>query len=518
MLSALQLYKLGLANERRGVIDRALRFYAAIVANWPTEIAAYHRLSVLALQRKDPGLAVAWIDKALPLNDGVLELWNNRAVALAELGRFDEAHESIERALTIAPDNWESYFNLGRMLLVQGQFAEAEQALARASELDPYSAPTWNNFGLVLTELHRHDEAIAAFDRALELAPDYVEALANKGSAHYRALRFSEAQTILGEAIALVPGNARLHCELACVLRSDGNLTDGFREQEWRWRLPESQMRFYAEHPLWSGEPIPGETLLVWPEPGLRESIQYIRFIHDLAKLDCELIVEVPNELHRIYLASFSLPNVRIVHVSAEHSEFDRHVPLGSVPRLLDARYETLRPPKPYLHPRASEADEWRRKLKSLTPVAHRKKRRIGIVWSGNSENPRDRQRSLSWETFAPIVEANKRRFQFFSLQKDGLPGDPDVISLGESLRDFGVTASIMMNLDIIISVDTAAGHLAGALGRRVWTMHSYLPSWQWKRGEERTPWYSTMLVFPQKIPGAWDGVIREINETLALE
>lgn len=519
MLTAQQLFNLGLSNEQRGSIDRALHFYSSIIVQWPEEMAPYHRLSVIALQRRDFGLALAWTDKAIAVNDKVVEIWNNRALALAELKEYEEAQKSFDRAIAIRADNWEAHYNLGRMLLVQKCFAEAEPILCHASEIDPYSAPTWNNLGLVLHELYRYDEACSAYDHAIELVPDYVEAISNKASSLYYAHRLADAEATYREALKLAPDNGGIHYSLGSVLLSGGNLADGFREHEWRWKSPgRPQLRTYPTQAVWNGEPLHGATLLVWPEQGLGDTIQFIRYIQDVAKLDCELIVEVPSELYRLMLASFSFPNVRLIHSGSKPSDFDFHVPLMSLPRLLDVRYETFRPFKPYLRPRGGEIDDWRRKLKSVTPVPLRKKKRIGIAWAGSSSNPLDRNRSVSWETFAPIVASNKHRFQFFSLQPGQHPEDTDVIDLANDLRDFAVTAAIVANLDIVITVDTSIAHLAGAIGRRVWNMVFYTPDWRWKIGEDNTPWYAGMTLYAQKNPGVWDDVIRDINETLTFE
>ncbi len=519
MLTAQQLFNLGLANEQKGAIDKALHFYSSIIASWPKEIAPYHRLSVIALQRGDPGQALAWMDKAIAVNDGIVELWNNRALALAELKRYDEAQESFDRAVTIRADNWEAYYNLGRMLLIQKKFSEAEPILRRASELDPHSSQTFNNLGLVLHELYRYDEAIAAYDRALELVPDYLEALSNKAAALHWACRLDEAAAEFRRTLELAPERAGIHYALGAVLMAQGNLTEGSKEFEWRWKLPTYiKLRNYPTQPVWNGEPLSGETLLVWNEQGIGDTIQFIRFIHDLAKQNCELIVEVQSELYRLLMASISLPNVRLAHTGAKHGSFDLHVPMMSLPRVLDVRYETLRPFKPYLRPRGGELDEWRRKLKSVTPVENRKKKRIGLVWAGNPAHPFDRNRSISWETISPIVAMHKKKFQFFSLQKDQLANHPDVIDLGDSLRDFSVTAAIIANLDLVISVDTSIVHLAGALGRRVWTMLFHLPDWRWMTGQQNTLWYPSMALFSQKTPGVWDDVISDINAMLAFE
>jgi tetratricopeptide (TPR) repeat protein len=519
MLTAQQLFNLGLSNEQKGAIDKALHFYSSIIASWPQEIAPYHRLSVLALQRGDPGQALAWTDKAIAINDGLVEIWNNRALALAGLQRYDEARQSFERAISTHADNWEAFYNLGRMLLVQKNFSEAEPAMRRAAELDPYSAPTFNNLGLVLHELYRYDEAIAAYDRALELVPDYLEAMSNKASSLYYARRLEEADAQFRSALELAPEAAGMHYSLGSVLMSQGNLTEGLKEYEWRWKLPTyMKIRNYPNQPLWKGEPLNGETLLVWNEQGIGDTIQFIRYIHDLAKHNCELIVEVQSDLYRLLMASFSLPNVRLAHSGAKHDSFDLHLPLMSLPRMLDVRYETLHAFKPYVRPRGSELDEWRKKLKSITPVENRKRKRIGLVWAGNPTHAVDHNRSMTWDTISQIVTTHKKRFQFFSLQKDLRLDHPDVIDLGDSLRDFSVTAAIIANLDLVISVDTSIVHLAGALGRRVWTMLFHLPDWRWMIGQENTPWYPSMALFSQKNPGVWDDVISDINEMLASE
>ena len=519
MLTAQQLFNLGLTNERKGALDKALHFYSSIIVSWPQEIAPYHRLSVIALQRGDPGQALAWTDKAIAINDGLVEIWNNRALALAGLERYDEAQESFTRAVTIRADNWEAYYNLGRMLLVQKKFSEALPAMQRAAELDPYSAPTFNNLGLVLHELYRYDEAIAAYDHAIELVPDYVEAMSNKAGALHCARRLEESEAQYRQVMKIAPENAGIHHSLGSVLRSNGNLTEGFKEYEWRWKLPAwPKIRNYPNQPLWNGEPLSGETLLVWNEQGIGDTIHFFRFIHELAKQNCELIVEVQSELYRLLMASISLPNVRLAHSGSKHDGFDLHIPMMSLPRVLDVRYETLRPFKPYLRPRGGELDEWRRKLKSLTPVENRKRKRIGLVWAGNPENPSDRNRSMTWETISRIITTHKKRFQFFSLQPGVRPDHPDIIDLGDSLRDFAVTAAVVANLDIIISVDTAMVHLAGALGKRVWTMLFHSPDWRWMLGKSETPWYPGMTLYTQKHPGVWDDVISEINEILTFE
>ena len=386
-----------------------MRCYAQIIAQWPKEIAPYHRLSVLALQQKDPRFALAWLEKGIAVDETIPELWNNRALAFAELKEYDEAEHAFERALSLQQDNWEAYYNFGRMRLMQKRFADADTLLRKAAELDPTSVATFNNLGLALHGLDRYDEAGPAFDRAIELEPRYIEARANKGASLYYAHRFTEAEAQFRHTITLAPEDAGSHYNLAALLLSQGNLIDGFKEYEWRWKTKDwPAIRDYNTRPLWEGEPLDGQTILVWHEQGMGDTIQFFRLLNDLAKLNCEIEAEVQPELHRLLIASTSLPNVRFHRSGEKLPAFDVHVPLMSLPRLLGIKYETFPPLKPYLRPRGREIDEWRRKLKSITPEKNRKQKRIGIVWAGNPKHPADHQRSMTWETIKPIVDAHK--------------------------------------------------------------------------------------------------------------
>jgi len=505
----------------------AMRCYGQIIALWPKEIAPYHRLSVLALEQKDPRFALAWLEKGIAVNETIAELWNNRALALSELKEYDEAEHAFERALSLKPDNWEAYYNFGRMRLMQKRFADAEGFLRKAAELDPRSVVTFNNLGLALHGMERFDEAIPAFDRAVELEPRYNEARANKGAALYYGHRFTEAEAQLRQAIALAPGGdsfeaAGAHYNLASLLLSQGKLIEGFQEYEWRWKTKDwPPIRSYVRQPQWEGEPLDGQTILIWHEQGAGDTIQFFRLVAELAKMNCEIEAEVQPELHRLFIASSSLPNVRFHRSGEKLPAFDVHAPLMSLPRLLGIQFETFHPFKPYLRPRGFEIDEWRRKLKAMTPEKYRKKKRIGIVWAGNPKHPADHQRSISWETMKPIVEAHRDRNQFFSLQPGASIPEEErshVIDLGPELRDFAVTAAIVANLDLMIAVDTSIIHLAGALGKRVWTILSHTPDWRWVIGQEKTAWYPSMTLFLQKKPGVWSDVIAEVSETLALE
>ncbi len=513
------LYHQARQYEQWGEPETAMHWWARIVELYPAELAPYHRLSILALEQRDARQALAWIAKGLAINERIPELWNNRALALTELEDYAEAEKAYQSAIELRPDSWEANYNFGRMRLLEKNYAEAESLLRRAAEIDPESAVTFNNFGLALHGMNLFDDACLAFDRAIELRPNYIEARSNKGAALYYAHRFDEAEVQLRETIRMEPDEPGPHYNLASMLLCQGRLLEGFQEYEWRWKTEKwPPMRDYKTRTVWQGERIDNQTLFVWHEQGIGDTIQFFRLISEVAKLNCEVEVEVQPELHRLLIASNGLPNVRFHRAGEQPPPFDLHVPLLSLPRLLQVQYETMPAFKPYLRPRGFELDDWRRKLKSLTPEKKRKKKRIGIVWKGNPKHPADYQRSMAWEQFRPIVDEHKDRFQFFTLQPGTEAGHPAVIDLGGHLKDFGVTAAVISNLDLIIAVDTSVLHLAGALGKRVWTLLAHTADWRWITGEEKTKWYPAMTLFWQKKPGVWEDVIHEVIEMLAME
>ncbi len=523
-MTAKDLFEIAEAYEQRGKLDMARRSYARIVHLHPEEVVAYHKLAVLALREGDHAQALAFIDKGLSIDRNAVGLWNNRGLALTELGRADEASESLGIALSLRPDNVPALYNLGRLQIGEGKFAEAEHTLRRACELDPHSADAFLNLGLALHQLYRYDEACEAYDKALAIQPNSVDVLSNKGASQYFAHRLDQAEATFRGVIAQSPGYAAAHANLASVLFSKGDLAGGFRENEWRFRTPGwKPLRSFTRKEQWGGEPLRGETLLVHAEQGLGDSLQFVRYITELAKMDCEIVVDIQPDLYRLCSGAMKFANVRWSRSEALPGS-DLQIPLLSVPAVLGFTYETLPPFKPYLAPREAEAAVWRGKLNRMTGIAwgrevkRRKQRRIGLVWSGNPSNPKDRTRSMTFDVLAPIVEAHKDDTIFFSLQKGQKANHPNVIDLGDELTDFGVTAAIVENLDLVISVDTSTAHLAGAMGKQVWTLLSHTPDWRWVLGEQKTKWYPAMSLFWQKQPGTWDNVIAEVIEALSLQ
>jgi hypothetical protein len=280
--------------------------------------------------------------------------------------------------------------------------------------------------------------------------------------------------------------------------------------------------RQFTRKPQWLGERLYGSTILLHAEQGLGDSLQFIRYLHDLAKLDCEIVVDIQPELYRLCLNSMEYPNVRWSASENKTPGSEIQIPMLSLPRILGVTYENMPTFKPYLKPNARQVQEWRGKLNRMTGMAwgreveRRKQKRVGIVWAGSATNPDDKNRSMTFGDMLPLVEAMKDRIIFFSLQKGESANHPDVIDLGAELKDFATTAAIVANLDLVISVDTSIVHLAGAIGQRGWTLLSHTPDWRWTIGENETKWYPAMSLFWQQRPGDWTTVIEEVIEALS--
>jgi tetratricopeptide (TPR) repeat protein len=486
---AKELLDLGQAYERSGKLDMARRSYARVIALFPEEIAAYDRLSRLAIAEGDLSQALAFLDKGLAVNDKAAPLWNLRGTLYSAEGDIRHAREAFQIALGIEPDHTGALINLAKLLNDRANYEEAEELLKKA------------------------------IDSGEQKSPDAIIALAN---CLYRQHRFGEAKKEIAKAMTIDSSSAEAHMLRAMLHFSTGELKSAWQENEWRFQLPNWRARrSFPRKQQWLGEPLHDASLLVHAEQGLGDSLQFIRFIPEIAKRDCEIIIDIQPELYKLCSTSFELPNVRWSR-SEKMPSSDLQIPMLSVPGVLGITYDNLPPFKPYIFAREREVQEWRGKLNKMTGIAwgreveRRKQTRVGLVWAGSSKNPDNQNRSMKFYDIQPVVEANRDHAIFFSLQKEQRSEHPDVIDLGEQLTDFAITAAIIENLDLIIAVDTSIAHLAGAMGKPVWTMLSHTPDWRWVIGEERTKWYPSMSLFSQLRPGDWSDVTKQVNDTLA--
>jgi len=249
---------------------------------------------------------------------------------------------------------------------------------------------------------------------------------------------------------------------------------------------------------------------MVHAEQGLGDAIQFYRFVLQARLLGKVVLIVSPKQL-RLFDTQPGAPVV--VSDWSKLPHFDLHIPMLSLPSRLPPELASIRP-VPYLIADLALVAAWRRKLPAPSG-----RLRIGIVWSGNASHPKDRKRSISLGTMLEIFDPGT---SLVSLQKDVPDSDratlrdaTHVLDLSGSLADFADTAAVVSQLDLIISVDTAVAHLAGALGKPVWVLLANPPEWRWQIDRDDSPWYSSARVFRQKEPGDWHGVVRSVRAAL---
>ena len=502
-------YNLGLVLEAQGKRDEAARSLRRALEVRPTYAEAHNLLGNLHQAQGRIDEAVTCYGRAIALQPGFAEAHNNLGLALAARGDSGEAIRSLERALTVRPDYAEAHNNLGAQLEAAGRHEDALASYRRALELRPEFPEAWNNVGNAQQAAGKLDEALASYRRALALRPDYADAWNNLGNALQAAGRPDEAIRSHDQALALKPDDPDAQWNKAFALLLMGDFPRGWAQFEWRWAAQERHgfvRRFTA--PPWLGEqPVAGKRLLLHHEQGFGDMLQMLRYVPSLAGQGATVIVEVPAALATLAMSADGVAEVVVAGDTLP--DHDLHCPFMSVPLACRTTLETVPAAVPYLRAPEGEVARWGRKLGPRTRL------RVGLVWSGSTGHRNDRQRSVALAQLLPLLEADA---EFISLQREYRPADRALLDaegrirdFADGLTDFAATAALMSHLDLVITVDTAAAHLAGALGIPVWLMLPYAPDYRWMLGRTDSPWYPTMRLFRQPSPGDWESVLASI-------
>lgn len=459
--------------------------------------------------------------KGLDIDPGSPELLFAMGVAILEKGSPNSAIPYLERALGSSPNHVETLIALGNARHRIGNSREARRSFETALRNSPDHAEACKGMAICLREENRWEEALEFLIKARKLRPDDPEILLSLGNLHKARGYLAAAESAYRQALEMQPDSPRAHLFLGLFLLLDGRFREGWAEYEWRWQLEPLKSRMESlPGSLWDGDPLGNRTLLVHSEQGFGDSIQFVRFVRQIDPEQGRIVLRCDKELTRLFS---ELPEIhRVVTKDAPVPEADVHASLIQLARILETDEGDIPSRVPYLEAEHEAVRKWARIIGETSGPSEI---RVGLVWSGNPAHKKDRERSIPLYRFAPLL--NTPGVSFHGLQVGEASGEIRAAGFegilanhSARLTDFEETAAAIRNLDLIVSADTAVAHLAGALGKPVWTLLPFAPDWRWQREREETPWYPGMRLFRQPTPGQWvpvlDRVCGELQDEVA--
>lgn len=522
---AIDRYSAAVSLYGKDRFDEALALIEPLLRAQPVDVQVLNLAAACHLSIGHLHDAQTYWRRAIDTKPDYCDAHNNLGVVLKELGRLTEAETCYRQALSIAPDHAGAHVNLGRLFAQLGRPNEAEFSYLRALELQPRDGDTYVNLGVLYQDQMRLPEAEAAYRNALAADPQQVKAHFNLGVVLKMQRRFAEAEASYRQALALRPDYFEVKINLAHLLLTVGRLEEGWVLFEARYDPAWPQRKIApppVDFPMWRGEPLAGKSLLVWPEQGHGDSLQFCRYLpmlkaQGLAKLSIACSPVLQSLFEMIEGVDECIP------LDGDHAipTHDYVCLTMSLPHRLGTTLASIPGATPYLRVPPSHAARWKGKL----PAG---KFKVGLVWAGDPRpdqpaiNAVDGRRSLHAGAYLPLLRVPG--VTFVSLQK-GASTQPQIGTLPAELRpfdpmhdvhDFADTASIIEQLDLVITVDTSIAHLAGALNMPVWILSRYDGCWRWLHDRDDTPWYPRARLFHQRQPGEWGEAIGRVK--LALE
>lgn len=508
--------RLALSHHNAGRLTDAERLYRQVLASHPSHSDALHLLGVLAFQGKQMDIARDLIERAITIFPAAANYHFNLGHVLLSTGRRHDAIASYRRAIALRPNYADAYNSLGVALADEGQWQAAIEAYRRALDSVPASADYLSNLSNALREDGQLEAALAAAHRACELQPGLAAGHNNLGAALLQQGRFEEAISSYRRAIELEPDYGTAHYNLATALLMVGRMEEGWRHAEWRWKAKDLNLvRPDFSQPCWDGSPLGGKRIFLHTEQGFGDVIQFVRYVPQVVALGGTVILGLRKELGRLMKC---IPGVDAIVTDGDAlPAFDVQCPMLTLPLAMKTTLATIPGPTSYLRADPEMIARWRQRI--AVPGDTRLK--VGLVWAGRPDHKNDRNRSITLQMLAPLGEIAGVRF--FSLQKgeaarqiQSAPPGMNPVDLGGEMEDFADCAGVLENLDLLISVDTAAAHLAGALGKPVWTLLPFVPDWRWMLDRGDSPWYPTMRLFRQPAIGVWRQPIDRLARELA--
>ena len=515
------LHMLGMVAYQRGRYDVAVNLMGAAV-KIRSDVAFYHKdLGNVFLSQGRIDESILCYRNALRLDPNLVRAYYHLSVAFIKKDLLDEAMQSLVIALKLKPDYTDALYQAGFIFGEQNKPDEAIACFEKLLKIEPARTEALFALGAALGSIDRENEAIDCYRKVLKIAPDHVYALNNLGSLLKEQGEVEQATDAYRKAIEISPDLAGSHWNLSHALLLTGDFEAGWKEFEWRLRKDDWRMANLrpCKVPLWKGESLAGKTLFIHDEQGLGDTIQFVRYFPMVKARGGDIIFETQESLIGL-LKNF--PGIdRLIPHSADGvlpTDMDFYVPLLSLPAIFNTTPDTIPDTVPYIHADADKTGYWQERLSGDGF-------KVGIVWAGGPKLLNDRNRSCRLRLFEPL--AMIIGVWLIGIQKgnaadqvDGLCAGIEMVNYGPELEDFTDTMGLIENLDLIISVDTAVAHLAGAMDRPVWLILPFSPDWRWFLKRSDTPWYPSMKIYRQENKGDWapvfEGIKKDLNKAVA--
>jgi tetratricopeptide (TPR) repeat protein/glycosyltransferase involved in cell wall biosynthesis len=516
-------YNHAIILEKKDELEKALISYKKSLAFNPDLADSYNNLGNVLLKMKRFDEAVPYLRNALRINPSYVLSFNNLAMALKGQGHLDEAISHLQKAIEINPSFADAYCNLAIILMDRGKVDDAISNFQKAIETNPSFADAYYNLATILKDKKMVDEAISLFQKAIEINPSFANAYCSLAIISEESGMLDEALTYYQKALQINPEDAETHWNMSFALLSIGNFKQGWREYEWRFEVKDFKHRSLPI-PRWDGSSLEGKNLFIQAEQGIGEEIMFASCLPEVMTRADLCIVECDKRLVPLFSRSF--PHATMIDRrnadEVDHPRLpqaDMKIAGGSLPFFLRPHLSSFPQCKAYLVPDTYKVELWRNRFRALGNNL-----KVGISWRGGGITSEKRLRSTvldQWDGLLTIPGIHYINLQYGDCSQE----------LAEVKEKFGVTihhwedadplkdldgfAAQVSALDLVISVDNATVHMAGALGIPVWTMLPYACDWRWMRDFEDTPWYKTVRLIRQTNPGDWSIVFERLASNL---
>ena len=512
-ISAACLHELGRSKE-------ALVFVRRAIASDALNATYLNTYGVLLRKLKRTEDAIRSYERVIALQPAFPDVYYNCGNALTELKRTEEAVARFERCLELKPEHYSAHHNLANCLRDLKRIDSALEHYSKSAALEYQNPDMHCNWGLALQLKELWDKSIEQFQIAIEQKSDHAPSHINLGSAFAVQERFQEACAVLRRGVELDDKCNDAKFNLGLTLLTIGEFEEGWHFYETRLRLPD-KVRPPLSTPMWDGniDSLGGKPLLVWCEQGFGDNIQFARYLPILIQAGVQLSFSVRPPLLRLLRECLAPHSPAIIeHKPSELKGFDHHVALLSLPLLCKTRLETVPMMPGYIKAPAPISAQL--KFQRQPFAIH-----IGLVWASGVDN-KDmyKDKSMALEPLLKLFDnwRQERLVVLHSLQVgidanqiEPWRGERGIVEHSSHLNDFHDTASVISQLDLVITVDTAVAHVAGAMAKPVWLMLQHNADFRWMRGRSDSPWYPSMSLFRQQKLGDWPSVLAQIQERL---